>query len=118
MPTTSAFEPFFNLSPDLLGILDSDGRFVCANSSFQRDLGWSCDALAGQLFLSLIHDNDAAASASQLRELSAADAPRSFETLIRDSGGGFRRVRWQVSRSDDRAQIFVTGRLADEGRRT
>ena len=113
---TRALEPFFDLSLDLLGILDGDGRFVRANASFRRDLGWNCDGLAGQPFLSLIHENDTGAGADHLRELTADGAPRSFDSLIRDSGGGFRRVRWQVSRDD--AQIFVVGRLADEGRRS
>jgi PAS domain S-box-containing protein len=115
---TSGFEPFFDLSQDLLGILDSGGRFVRANASFQRDLGWSCDALAGQSFLALIHENDAAAGAAHLRELMPGGAPRSFDTLIRDSGGAYRRVRWQVCREDIGQMFFVAGRLADESRRT
>jgi PAS domain S-box-containing protein len=115
---TSTFEPFFDLSQDLLGILDSDGRFVRANASFQRDLGWSCDVLAGQSFLSLIHENDAGSGAVHLRELVRGSAPRSFDTLIRDTGDAYRRVRWQVSRPDNGQTIFIAGRLAEEGRRS
>jgi PAS domain S-box-containing protein len=52
----SAFEPLFDLSQDLLGILDLDGQFVRVSTSFQRDLGWSGDALAGRAFFSPLHD--------------------------------------------------------------
>ena len=115
MPT-SAIEPFFDLSPDLLGILDAGGEFVRVNASFQRDLGWSCDALAGRSFVSLIHDNDAAATASHLRDLTTGNG-LPFNTLMRDALGGYRRVRWHVGRPNCDGQIFLVGRLADESRR-
>jgi len=115
MPT-SAIEPFFDLSPDLLGILDAGGEFVRVNASFQRDLGWSCDALAGRSFVSLIHDNDAAATASHLRDLKTGNGVP-FNTLMRDALGGYRRVRWHVGRPNCDGQIFLVGRLADESRR-
>jgi PAS domain S-box-containing protein len=117
MPT-SAFEPFFHLSQDLLGILDSDAHFVRVNESFQRELGWGCDALTGRPFLSLIHDNDAPATAGHLRDLTIGSAPRPFAALVRDAAGGYRRVRWHVSRPDPDRQIFVVGRLADERRKS
>jgi len=115
MPT-SAIEPFFDLSPDLLGILDAGGEFVRVNASFQRDLGWSCDALTGRSFVSLIHDNDAAATASHLRDLTTGNG-LAFNTLMRDALGGYRRVRWHVGRPNCDGQIFLVGRLADESRR-
>ena len=60
MPT-SDFEPFFEMSPDLLCILDEGGRFVRANASFSRVLGWKTAALDGKDFLSLVHPNDVTA---------------------------------------------------------
>jgi two-component system cell cycle sensor histidine kinase/response regulator CckA len=114
MPT-SAFEPFFDLSQDLLSILGPDGQFVRVNSSFERELGWSREALAGRPFISLIHDNDAAATAAHLRNL-RTDAPRPFDTLIRDAAGGYRRARWSGSKPD--AETFLVGRLADEARKS
>jgi two-component system, cell cycle sensor histidine kinase and response regulator CckA len=113
MPT-SAFEPFFDLSQDLLSVLDPDGQFVRVNTSFERELGWSREALAGRPFISLIHDNDAAATVAHLRSLTIS-APRGFETLIRDAAGGYRRARWSGSKPD--AETFLVGRLADEARK-
>jgi PAS domain S-box-containing protein len=115
MPT-SAFEPFFELSQDLLGILDLDGRFVRSSTSFERDLGWSRTALSDRSFLSLIHDNDAATAAVRLRECTSG-TPRSFDALTRDGAGGHRRVRWHVNQPESHRRIFVVGRLADDGRK-
>jgi two-component system, cell cycle sensor histidine kinase and response regulator CckA len=117
MPT-SALEPFFDLCQDLLGILDSDDAFVCVSASFERDLGWSARTLAGRPFLSLIHDNDAAAAAGHLRDLATANAQRPFDTLVRDAGGAYRRVRWHISRPEVATQTFIVGRLADDSRKT
>jgi two-component system cell cycle sensor histidine kinase/response regulator CckA len=116
MPT-SAPEPFFDLSQDLLGILDPDGRFVRVNASFQRDLGWSCDALAGRSFVSLIHDNDAAATAGHLHQLEPVTRLHPFSALMRDALGGYRRVRWHVSCPNGDGQMFLVGRLGDERRK-
>jgi PAS domain S-box-containing protein len=36
--------------------------------------------------------------------------------LIRDAHGGYRRVRWHMSRPDNDSKIFIVGRLEDESR--
>ena len=86
MPT-SGFDPFFDLSQDLLGVLDSDGQFVRINTSFERDLGWGLEALAGRTFVSLIHDGDVPATSALLRDLPPDGSPCAFTALIAGSAG-------------------------------
>jgi PAS domain S-box-containing protein len=110
MPT-SDLDPFFDLSRELLGILDSDGTFVRVNASFQRDLGWANDALTGRPFISLIHESDVAATTARLRDLRSDNAPDALDALVRSASGDCRRVQWHVTRAGTR--LFVAGRLAE-----
>jgi two-component system cell cycle sensor histidine kinase/response regulator CckA len=117
MPT-SDFDPFFDLSQDLLGVLDSDGQFLRVGASFQRDLGWGLTALNGRTFSSLIHQTDVAATTAHFRDLGSDGSPRAFNALVLNAGGAYSRVRWHVSRPADSAHVFIVGRLVDERRRS
>ena len=108
MPT-SDFDPFFDLSQDLLGVLDSDGQFLRVGASFQRDLGWGLTALNGRTFNSLIHQTDIAATTAHFRDLASGGSPRAFNALVLNAGGAYSRVRWHVSRPADSAHVFIVG---------
>jgi PAS domain S-box-containing protein len=114
---TSGFDPFFDLSQDLLGVLNTDGQLVRANASFRRDLGWDDAALGCRTFLSLIHETDAAATGAMLRDLTVDTAPRTFTALVLSAGGAYRRVRWQAIRPAG-TETFLIGRFADDARRS
>jgi PAS domain S-box-containing protein len=116
MPT-SGFDPFFDLSSELLGVLNVRGQFVRTNPSFMRDTGWSLDALASRTFLSLIHPDDVAAATDHFRDLPADGSTRVFIALVLTDGGAYRRVRWQISRPAGESDIFIVGRLIDETRK-
>ena len=118
MPT-SHFDPFFDLSQDLLGVLDSHGQFLRVGASFQRDLGWSHTALNGRTFLSLIHQADVDATTAHLRDLASDGSPRVFNALVLNAGGAYSRVRWHVNRPAlDGTQVFIAGRLVEDSRRS
>ena len=81
MPTVD-FERFFDLSSDLLGVLDEGGRFVRTNASFGRVLGWETAALQGKAFLSLVHDSDLTATALHLKQ-SPADGQANITNTMK-----------------------------------
>jgi rsbT co-antagonist protein RsbR len=57
---TLHYERFFQTSEDLLCVVDSAGRFVCANAAFRDVLGYPEQTLVGQPFAALVHAEDAA----------------------------------------------------------
>jgi PAS domain S-box-containing protein len=117
MPT-SGFDPFFDLSQDLLGVLDEQGQFVRASTSFQRDLSWGDGSLTGRTFISLIHESDVAEVTGHLRDLTSDGSTRTFTAFVLSGNGTYRRVRWHVSRPAEANEVFVAGRIADESRKT
>jgi PAS domain S-box-containing protein len=56
--TTIRFERFFEASPDLLAVLDFDGRFVFTNRAYLDLLGYPAQTLAGQPLVALAHPDD------------------------------------------------------------
>jgi PAS domain S-box-containing protein len=107
------FEPFFELSSDLLAVLDAAGHLVRTNASFETHLGWKSDELAGRPFLSLIHAADAAAAAANVGAATPPAGPRPFTTLVSHASGGHRQVRWLVSRQPECGDILLAGTMAD-----
>src|SRR5262245_44084270 len=113
MPTVD-FERFFDLSSELLGVLDEGGRFVRTNASFGRVLGWETAALQGRDFLSFVHDSDVTATALHLKQ-SLADAPANITNRVRHADGGYRRVRWLTNRPAAEGQLLVAGSAEENG---
>lgn len=62
---------FFDLSQDMLCTLDSVGRIVEVNGTWERNLGYSPEELEGTLLIDLVHPED--------REIAVAEAIRVFE---------------------------------------
>jgi PAS domain S-box-containing protein len=112
MPATD-FAPFFDLSSDLLAILDSDGRFVRTSASFSRILEWKTDDLGGRTFLSLIHEDDGALAAAHIERASRTETPISFTARVRHASNGHRRVRWLASGQSASGEVFVAGIVVD-----
>jgi two-component system cell cycle sensor histidine kinase/response regulator CckA len=112
--STIDFERFFDLSSDLLCVLEAEGCVVRANASFERMLGWTSAALEGRSFVSLIHDGDAATIAAHLVQPASSIVPGDFTARTRHADGNYRRVRWQIARVNDGAQLFLAGRMVVE----
>src|SRR5579871_1727673 len=49
---------FFSLSPDLLCVLDFDGRFITFNPAWENSLGYSDEELSSRVALDRVHPDD------------------------------------------------------------
>jgi PAS domain S-box-containing protein len=108
---------FFDLSSDLLCVLDEQGRFVRTNASFERTLGWTAQRLEGRPFTSLLH-----AATATPRGTSIDDEQRapwidsdSFTARMCHADGSSRRVRWLTRRGNAHSQYLLAGTLVEEG---
>jgi len=108
----------FNLSLDMLSILDHDGVFRRCNPAFERILGYPPDALPGRPLLDFIHAEDVAATVEHLRSL-AAGTPEAFENRCRCVDGGYKWLAWSVNPVPEEKLMYavahdITGRKAAE----
>lgn len=84
----------WQVSPDLLSVMTSDGRFETTNPAWRSTLGWTDDELRGFTFTDLIHPDDSARSQAALDALSSNDPVLNLETRCRHKEGSYRWLSW------------------------
>ncbi|QID18596.1 PAS domain S-box protein [Nitrogeniibacter mangrovi] len=108
----------FNLSLDILSILNADGSFRRCNPAFERLLGYPVAGMPGRTLIEFVHDDDVAATVEQLRRL-ASGQPVSFENRIRCEDGGYKWLAWSINPVPEEQLLYavahdVTGRKDSE----
>lgn len=73
------FENFFNLSTELLCMIDLDGFFIMVNPAFSAVLGYTQEELARQPYLMLIHPEDREITLQQAQKLLNGERVQQFE---------------------------------------
>ena len=76
-----------NSSPDIVFMLDSDGRFCFLNSKVEALLGYSCGELLGRHFRHLVDDQDVAKAMYTFQDPNInATNPRTIELRLKTRG--------------------------------
>src|SRR5262249_41311950 len=98
----------WNLSQDLLVVLDADGNALNINPAWQTVLGWSPDDLLGKSLTSLVHADDRARPERARANLTAGRKTRYLENRMMAKDGSYRWLSWFAV--PDRGLIYATGR--------
>ncbi|WP_197488109.1 PAS domain S-box protein [Bordetella ansorpii] len=85
----------WQLSPDILGVLNEQGYFEASNPAWQTTLGWSEEEIGRTHFLDFLHPDDRIETQAAWEALkdSGVIAPR-FENRYRHKRGGWRWLAW------------------------
>jgi len=110
-------EAFFDIAPDLLCILDLEGRIVRIGASFSRILSQSPDQLMGTPYVDLVPPKERELTAAALREVARGTPLKGAQGRVRSSDGSTRVLEWNALQSD--GHIFgvardITHRLEQE----
>ncbi len=104
----------FNLSPDLLCILDVEGRFLELNPAWEQTLGVPRDKLRSQLALDLVHPDDHQALRTEL--LQRKSGPAHVTTRLRTADGQWRWFAWHGNADPTRHLHYAVARDITEER--
>jgi PAS domain S-box-containing protein len=111
-----AIDQFFGVSPDLMAIIDADGKFVRVNPAFERALGLSADQIVGHGFAEFMHPDDRQASVDRYSaRISGAAVPAGFENRYRCVDGSYRWLRWS-STPPEGGLVYTTARDVTDDR--
>jgi len=114
-PWSEAAERFFELSQDLLCIVDESGRFVHLSRSWQDFLGIPLSELVGRSYVDFVHPDDVQATEQQHQDVSRVHGTNGFTNRYRARGGQFRRLSWRSSPPDGDGLIHAVARdVTDE----
>jgi PAS domain S-box-containing protein len=87
----------FNLSLDLLCVVQLDGHIVRANPAFERVLGLAPENLYESSLIDLVHPDDVPATQEEVKKLARGEPSTAFENRCRCSDGSHRWLVWSVN---------------------
>ncbi len=88
---------FWHISPDLLGVLNSDGYFESSNPAWQIVLGWSQDEVRSMSIFDLLHPDDRERTRHGFEHLKRGNPILRFENRYRRKDGGYNWFAWAAA---------------------
>jgi PAS domain S-box-containing protein len=108
---------FFDVSLDLLGVVNLDRYFARINPACEQILGFTSAEIMAQPFIDFLHPDDIAATMAVFESLSAGNALVNFENRYRCKDGSYRWILWSAMLEPERQLIYANGRDITERKR-
>jgi sigma-B regulation protein RsbU (phosphoserine phosphatase) len=94
----------WRVTPDLLGVLDADGKFMHTNPAWFKTLGRTSEEIESRLFFDFIHPDDMGITAKAFVEVQKGNPILQFENRYSHKDGSYRWLSWNAVPEGD---IFV-----------
>jgi PAS domain S-box-containing protein len=111
------FDRIFNLSPDLVGVADFDGRFTRVNPAAELVLGYPEEELLARPYLEFVHPDDRERTAAESAAVAQGKTTLSFENRVLRKDGSLRVLEWTVTPVVEDAAMYGMARDVTERRR-
>jgi eukaryotic-like serine/threonine-protein kinase len=111
-------ERFFDLSLDLLTIVDRKGALCQANAAWESLLGWTAEARTGAAFIEFVAPEHRAVAEATLAEVRAGAAVRELEVRMRAADHSARWVHWNLRSIPHEDALYLVGRDVSERKRS
>ncbi len=109
------FERLWELSPDLLTVVNYGGRLERVNPSWTRVLGYDEETLLNRPYVEILHPDEAPAIAELLAEMRANEKPVLLEDRLLAADGSWRSFVWSLSPEPGGERLYGVGRdVTDE----
>ncbi|TSD64106.1 PAS domain S-box protein [Inquilinus sp. KBS0705] len=108
------FQKLFNMSNDLVFIGGADGFFKQVNPAFTAVLGWDEEYLLTTSTFDLIHPDDIASSANELKKLGEGEHTLNFLQRVKTKWGHYKTIQWTSTPEAETGNIFGIGRDVSE----
>ena len=102
------FEYLFNLSIDILCIIDENGIYKQINDAWQNTLGYSKNELLGKKYTGFIYPEDLASSEEAFKSLNTGKVVANFENRVLCKDGSVRWLEWHGTKHGN--LIFASAR--------
>ena len=103
-------DAFFDLSPGLLCICDSEGRFRRVSTAWETTLGYAMQDLLGEQFLSFVHPDDVGATIAEFEAIQGGRPALAFENRYRCSDGSYRWLQWTAAINEADSLVYAVVR--------
>jgi diguanylate cyclase (GGDEF)-like protein/PAS domain S-box-containing protein len=106
-----------DLMPDAVCVVDTEGRLLFVNASFERILGYAPDEVLGRPIFDLVHPDDRAATTRQAEQVMAGTLQRHFRNRYVHKDGHSVDIQWSARWLPDHGVRIGVGREVTELRR-
>ncbi|WP_226889154.1 PAS domain S-box protein [Nostoc sp. MG11] len=101
---------FFQLSRDMLAIVNTDGYFLQASSAWTKTLGYTLEELTTQPYIEFVHPDDQAATQVEAQKLAQGIQTSGFENRYRCRDGSYRWILWSVAPFLEQKLLYCVAR--------
>ncbi len=98
----------WQLTPDLLAVVNADGFFERTNPAWERVLGWNEHDLATYPYSHFLHPDDLAASVKAFASVVEGQPLLMFENRYRTRSGAYRTLSWTAT--PEHGKLYCTAR--------
>lgn len=103
--SSQRYRRFFELSQEMMGIADQDGRLHTMNNAWTKHLGWTSEELGAKPFVEFVSDNDMANVKTALASLVTGKNAADFSVQFNCKVSNERWLEWHVAPDSD-GQLF------------
>jgi PAS domain S-box-containing protein len=107
---------FFDLSIDLLCVLNFNGYFARLNPAWERTLGFTREELMARPFIEFVHSEDRERTLAQNGRVRTGGQALGFENRYRTKDGSYRWLRWNAAPAFDEGVICSVARDVTESK--
>jgi PAS domain S-box-containing protein len=107
---------YYELSPDILCIVDPNGQFRQVNPSFIRELGYPEIEVIGKFYLDLVHPDDRSAAIEAFKN-SFAEGLDAYEVRLIHKSGQTVWTQWRTRPDPVSGRLYGSGRVITEQKR-
>ncbi len=105
--TVDPLEQLFRLSPQLLCLLDTQGRFRRLNPAWTLNLGHPLEDLLGTHIVELAHPDDLQSTLFEVNRILAGAESASFQNRFRAADGTYRWLHWNLAVDAERSVVYA-----------
>lgn len=107
----SIYQEFFELSPDLMCVANTEGIFVIVNPAFTSILGYSFEELTSRPFISFVHPDDLDETLKVMSDVTVNNASTvNFENRYITKAGEVVHLQWVSAPPNSDGYIFAQAR--------
>jgi diguanylate cyclase (GGDEF)-like protein/PAS domain S-box-containing protein len=109
---------FFDMSPDMLSVIDADGRFRRVNRAWESVLGYPTGELVGRSFFDLVNPDDLDRTVEETqRHFGLGEPNLGFLNRYRHHDGTYRWLEWTSQTAPDQSVAFAVARDVTDRKR-
>ncbi len=111
------YRRFFDLSLDMLCLVDYNGYFKRLNQAWMQTLGYTEEELKAEPFMSFVHPDDQQSTMEASAEVFGGKDVAQFENRYRCKDGSYLWIEWQSAVVPDQQLIYAAARDITERKR-